>query len=56
MDLTRLAGVALASAMIFACAGRAAPGVAASTPGPDATPPPASVHEVQPEDGESTRG
>lgn len=56
MDVTRLAGVALASALIFACAGRAAPGAAASTPGPDAASPPASVHEVQPEDGESARG
>lgn len=55
MDVTRLAGVALASAMIFACAGRAAPGAAASPPGTDAAPPPASVHEVQPEDGERTR-
>jgi len=55
MDVTRLAGVALASAMIFACAGRAAPGAAASTPGGETDPPPASVHEVQPEDGEDTR-
>ncbi|MDP2497795.1 MAG: hypothetical protein Q8W44_07350 [Candidatus Palauibacterales bacterium] len=55
MDVTRLAGVALASAMIFACAGRAAPGAAASAPGPDAAPLPASVHQLQAEDGEDPR-
>lgn len=55
MDVTRLAGVALASAMIFACAGRAAPGATASPPGTDAAPPPVSVDEVQEEDGEALR-
>lgn len=49
MDVTRLAGVALASALMFSCASRAAPGAAASTPDPGGAPPPASVHEVPPE-------
>lgn len=56
MDATRLTGVALASALMFACAGRAAPGDAASISDRDATRPPAAVREVQPEEGEETGG
>ena len=55
MDVTRLAGVALASALMFSCAGRAAPGTAASSPDAEEGPPPAPVHVVQPEDGKDAR-
>lgn len=56
MVATRLAGVALASALMFACAGRMAPGDAASIPAPDDPRPPAAAREVQPEaDGEEPR-
>ena len=55
MDVTRLAGVALASALMFSCAGRAAPGAAAWTSDAEelrADPrPPAAGHEVQSNSG-----
>lgn len=60
MDVTRLTGVALASALMFACAGRIAPGDAASLPDRGETPVPAAVQEarpeVQPEESGEARG
>lgn len=57
MDVTRLAGVALASAMIFACSGRVAPEDAAANPDPrEEMRPPAAVQEAHPDEGEDPRG
>lgn len=56
MDVTRLSGVALASALMFACAGRVAPGAAASTSGPEEDRPPAAAEEVRADpDGQRAR-
>lgn len=49
MDVTRLAGVALASALMFSCADQAAPGAGSAAPDGDGSRPPVSVHEAQPE-------